>query len=178
MLAPIANAQGMWQVQVTVPADAKVGVITAKFVVTDAGGAVGEEETYDATITAAASTPAPADTTTTTTLAATTTATTTTTPAPGAVVPTAVIKVKAVSNKSKLFVNVDPNKGTGYWNIKVYRKTVKGDRVSWKKVGKTLRTKTAKETRTINLGKGTYWVKVMEKYGMEGAVSEQVTLVR
>ena len=178
VLAPIANAQGMWQVQVTVPADAKVGVITAKFVVTDAGGVVGEEETYDATITAAASTPAPADTTTTTTLAATTAATTTTTPAPGTVVPTAVIKVKAVSNKSKLFVNVDPNKGTGYWNIKVYRKTVKGDRVSWEKVGKTLRTKTAKETRTINLGKGTYWVKVMEKYGMEGAVSEQVTLVR
>ena len=92
--------------------------------------------------------------------------------------PAAVVKVKAINNGTKLFVNVNPNKGTGYWNIKVYRKVVKGDQVSWEKVGKTLRTKTSKETRTINLGKGTYRVKVMEKYGMKGDVSNQVTLVR
>ncbi len=90
----------------------------------------------------------------------------------------AVVKVKAINNGTKLFVNVNPNKGTGYWNIKVYRKVVKGDKVSWEKVGKTLRTKTSKETRTINLGKGTYRVKVMENYGMKGDVSNQVTLVR
>ncbi len=169
-LAPIANAQGMWQVQVTVPVDAKVGVISTKFVVADAGGAVGEVETYDATITAAATTPAPA---------VTTPAPTATTPAPaapGTVVPTAVITVKAVSKNTKLFVDVDPDKGKGYWNIKVYRKVVKGDAVSWKKVGKTLRTKTAKETRTIKLKKGTYRVQVMAKYKMQGAVSSEVTL--
>jgi hypothetical protein len=90
----------------------------------------------------------------------------------------AVVKVKAIDNGTKLFVNVNPNKGTGYWNIKVYRKVVKGAQVSWEKVGKTLRTKTNKETRTVNLGKGTYRVKVMEKYGMKGDVSNQVTLVR
>ena len=94
------------------------------------------------------------------------------------VVQAAVVKVKAVQNGTKLFVNVNPNKGTGYWNIKVYRKVVKGDQVSWEKVGKTLRTTTSKETRTVNLGKGTYRVKVMEKYGMKGDVSNQVTLVR
>ncbi len=92
--------------------------------------------------------------------------------------PAAVVKLKAIDNRTKLFVNVNPNKGTGYWNIKVYRKVVNGDKVSWEKVGKTLRTKTSKETRTINLGKGTYRVKVMEKYGMKGDVSRQVTLVR
>ncbi len=92
--------------------------------------------------------------------------------------PAAVVTAKAIDNRTKLFVNVNPNKGKGYWNIKVYRKVVKGDKVSWKKVGKTLRTKTSKETRTINLGKGTYRVKVMAKYGMKGAVSKQVTLVR
>ena len=94
------------------------------------------------------------------------------------VAPTAVVTAKAINNGTKLFVNVNPNKGKGYWNIKVYRKVVKGDKVSWEKVGKTLRTKTSKETRTINLGKGTYRVKVMENYGMKGDVSNQVTLVR
>ena len=175
-LSPIANAQGMWQVQVTVPVDAKVGVISTKFVVTEAGGAVGEVETYDVTITAAA-TPATAPAATTTTTTPAPTATTTPAPAaPGTVVPTAVITVKGVSKNTKLFVDVDPNKGKGYWNIKVYRKVVKGDAVSWKKVGKTLRTKTAKETRTIKLKKGTYRVQVMAKYKMQGAVSSEVTL--
>jgi hypothetical protein len=98
-------------------------------------------------------------------------------PAATPVVTAAVVKVKAIENGTKLFVNVNPNKGTGYWNIKVYRKVVQGDKVTWEKVGKTLRTRTSKETRTINLGKGTYRVKVMEKYGMQGDVSKQVTLV-
>ncbi len=90
----------------------------------------------------------------------------------------AVVRLRAIDNGTKLFVNVNPNKGAGYWNIKVYRKVVKGNEVSWKKVGKTLRTQTSKETRTINLGEGTYRVKVMEKYGMKGDASRQVTLVR
>jgi hypothetical protein len=92
------------------------------------------------------------------------------------VVPAAVVTVKAIDDNTKLFVDVDPDKGKGYWKVKVYRKVVKGDKVSWKKVGKTLRTKTAKETRTIKLGKGTYRVQVMAKYKMQGAVSSEVTL--
>ncbi len=92
------------------------------------------------------------------------------------VVPAAVVNVTGVSKNTKLFVDVDPNKGKGYWKIKVYRKVVKGDAISWKKVGKTLRTQTSKETRTITLKKGTYRVQVMAKYGMQGATSAEVTL--
>ncbi len=179
-LVPIEDAQGLRQVQVDVPADAALGVISTKFVVTGTGGTVGEVETYDATITASSTTPpslagipVPAATTTTPPPAATTV------PPPAAttpVVPTAVVTATAVNNGTKLFVDVDPNKGKGYWNIKVYRKVVKGDKVSWKKVGKTLRTKTSKETRTIKLRKGTYRVQVMARYKMQGAVSNEVTL--
>ena len=93
------------------------------------------------------------------------------------VVQSAVVKVKAIENGTKLFINVNPNKGTGYWNIKVYRKVANGNKASWEKVGRTLRTQTNKETRTVDLGKGTYRVKVMERYAMKGAVSKQVTLV-
>lgn len=50
--------------------------------------------------------------------------------------------------------------------------TVTGDRMQ------TLRTQTTKETRTINLGKGTYRVKMLEEYGKKGAVSQQVKLAR
>jgi hypothetical protein len=138
----------------------------------------GEVETYTVAVKAPATSPAtpttPSPTTTTPSPATSTVPPAATTP----VVPTAVITVKAINNNAKLFVDVDPDQGKGYWNIKVYRKIVKGNAVSWKKVGKTLRTKTAKETRTINLGKGTYRVKVMDKDGMKGAVSKQVKLVR
>jgi hypothetical protein len=175
-LAPIEDAQGLRQVQVTVPAAATVGVITARFVVTTPGGVVGEVETYDATVTPAASTPAPVATTTAPAAPAATSAPAAPA-APATVVPTAVVTVKAIRNRTKLFIDVDPDQATGYWNIKVYRKVVKGNDVSWRKVGETLRTRTSKETRTINLGQGTYRVKVMEKYGMQGDVSRQVTLV-
>ena len=165
------------------------GIYTFSARATDAAKNVGEVEVYALVIPAAA----PSDTQTGAVVPPTTSgptgAATSAPPAAGAqasgapsaatpVVPSAVVKLKAIDNGTKLFVNVNPNKGTGHWNIKVYRKVVKGDQVSWEKVGKTLRTKTSKETRTINLGKGTYRVKVMEKYGMKGDVSKQVTLVR
>ena len=81
-----------------------------------------------------------------------------------------------------MFVNVNPNKGTGGLETPP-RSTARSSRAktrsSWEKVGKTLRTKKSKETRTINLGKGTHRVKVMENYGMKGDVSQmKVTLVR
>ena len=156
---------------------------------TDAADNVGEVEVYALVIPAAAPSDTQAPATVPPTASGSTGAAASTPPAAGApasgtpsattpVVQAAVVKVKAIDNGTKLFVNVNPNKGTGYWNIKVYRKVVKGDKVSWEKVGKTLRTKTSKETRTINLGKGTYRVKVMEKYGMKGDVSNPVTLVR
>ena len=148
---------------------------------TDAAGNVGEVENYLVVIQAAAppvSTESPAVTAPAPPAPAPPAVSAPAPPAMNPPVPTAVIKVKANRNRTKLFVNVNPNKGKGYWRIKVYRKVEKGDVVTWKKVGKTLRTKTSKETRKINLGKGTYRVKVMKKFGMQGAVSKRVRLVR
>ncbi len=103
------------------------------------------------------------------------------TPAPaGSVTPTpvsgpaAVVKVKSVKMKSKLYVNVNPNKGKRYWKFKVQKQRASG---SWKSL-KTYRTKGKKETRTINLKKGTYRVKVKPKYGYQGVTSRSVHLTR
>ena len=79
--------------------------------------------------------------------------------------------VAAVSKKGKLYVDVDPNKGKGYWKFKVQR--LKGE--TWKHY-KTYKTSGSKETRTLNLKKGTYRVIVLPKYGLQGAVSEGVYL--
>jgi hypothetical protein len=169
--------------------DLQPGSYTFSARATDTAKNVGEVEVYALVIPAAPPSDTQTDATVPPTTSGSTGAAASVPPAAGApasgapsamtpVVPAAVVKLKAIDNGTKLFINVNPNKGTGYWNIKVYRKVVKGDKVSWEKVGKTLRTKTSKETRTINLGKGTYRVKVMDKDGMKGAVSKQVKLVR
>ena len=84
------------------------------------------------------------------------------------------VKVKAVKQKSKLRVDVNPNKGRGYWKFKVQKQRVSG---SWKSL-KTYRTKGKKETRTINLKKGTYRVVVKPKYGYGATTSGSVYLKR
>jgi PKD repeat protein len=86
--------------------------------------------------------------------------------------PSAVVSVKATGGKSKLYVNVNPNKGGGYWKFQVQRKLKDG---SWRAL-KTYRTKGSKETRTINLKKGVYRVWVKPKYGHLGALSREVSL--
>ncbi len=53
-LAAIEDAQGQRQLPVDVPGDAVVGMISAEFVATAADGTVGETETYDVMIKAAA----------------------------------------------------------------------------------------------------------------------------
>ena len=88
--------------------------------------------------------------------------------------PAASVKVKAVSNKSKLKVDVNPNKGKGYWKFQVQKQRSDG---SWKAL-KTYKTKGNKETRTINLKKGTYRVYVKPKYGYSGVTSTPVYLRR
>jgi hypothetical protein len=80
------------------------------------------------------------------------------------------LAVKAVKGKSKLHVDVNPNKGTGYWKFQVQRRRADG---SWKAL-KTYRTKGSRETRTINLKKGTYRVWVKPKYDYQGALSAAV----
>lgn len=86
--------------------------------------------------------------------------------------PSAVVRVKATSGRSKLSVDVNPNKGSGYWTFQVQRQRPDG---SWKAL-KTYRTKGSKETRTINLKKGTYQVVVNAKYGHLGTTSAPVYL--
>ena len=84
------------------------------------------------------------------------------------------MKVKAVKKKSKLKVDVNPNKGSGYWKFQVQKQRSDG---SWKAL-KTYKTKGSKETRTINLKKGTYRVVVKPKYGYAGTISTEVSLRR
>ncbi len=88
--------------------------------------------------------------------------------------PTARVKVTSVSSRSKLRVDVDPNKGRGYWTFRVQKKRADG---TWKPL-KTYRTRGSAETRTINLPKGTYRVVVRAKYGYAGTTSGSVVLKR
>ena len=116
---------------------------------------------------------------TTTTPPAGSTTPPTTTPPAGSTTPTtttpgksAIVLVKPINRGNKLYVNVNPNKGKGYWKFQVQRKKSNG---TWKSLS-TYRTKGKKETRTLDLKKGTYQVVVRPKYGYLGATSLEVTL--
>ncbi len=89
--------------------------------------------------------------------------------------PTVRVKVAAVSGRNRLFVDVDPNKGTGYWAFRVQKRTSTG---SWSTLPPVYGTVGSTETRTLNLPKGTYRVKVASKYTFRGATSAAVTLTR
>ena len=94
-------------------------------------------------------------------------------PAPVAAAPVAAVKVKPISKRGKLRVNVNPNKGTGYWTFRVQRLTKDG---TWGTLARTYRTAGRSETRTLNLTKGTYRVLINPKYGYQGATSSPVAL--
>lgn len=85
------------------------------------------------------------------------------------------VAVTAASDGSKLGVNVDPDKGAGYWTFRIQRKKANG---SWTTPRKSYRTRGAAETRTVNLPAGTYRVRVTAKYGYQAATSTAVTLAR
>ncbi len=87
--------------------------------------------------------------------------------------PKPTVSAKAVSKKGKLKVDVNPNKGKGYWTFTVEKKA--GSK--WVPQ-KTYRTEGSKETKTVNLPKGTYRVKVNAKYGYASTYSAPVTLVK
>jgi hypothetical protein len=95
-------------------------------------------------------------------------------PTPPVVLPSPTVKVKAVSGRSKLKVDVNPNMGRKYWTFQVQRKKADG---SWKPL-KTYRTLGSAEKRTINLPKGTYKVFVNPKFGYQGATSAEIVLKR
>jgi hypothetical protein len=89
--------------------------------------------------------------------------------------PTARVKVKAVSARSRLKVDVNPNRGSKYWTFQVQRKNADG---TWKAL-KTYRTLGSTEKRTVDLRKGTYRVWVNPKFGFQGVMSaNEVTLKR
>lgn len=96
-------------------------------------------------------------------------------PTPPVVQPTPTVKVKAVSGRSKLKVDVNPNMGRKYWTFQVQRKNNRDG--TWKPL-KTYKTLGSAEKRTINLPKGTYKVFVNPKFGYQGATSLEVVLKR
>lgn len=79
-------------------------------------------------------------------------------------------RVRVTSRRSALVVDVNPNRGRGFWRVQVQRLRADG---SWRTIG-TYRTKGAKETRRVALGRGTYRVRVMAKHGYQGTLSAPV----
>jgi hypothetical protein len=91
-----------------------------------------------------------------------------------AVKPTPRIKVtaRAKARAKKLFVDVDPDlPGNQYWSLALQAR----HDGRWSAL-RTLRTAGERETRTLNLKKGTYRVKVRGGHGYPGAASKGVRL--
>ena len=97
------------------------------------------------------------------------------TPAAGASRDRATVSVKAIAKKSRLRVDVDPNMGTKAWTFTVQYKDKKG---RWKVLDSGYRTRGRSETRTLDLGKGTYRVIVKADHGYRGTTSKAVRLQR
>lgn len=89
--------------------------------------------------------------------------------------PTARATIRTDAAQSRLLVDVDPDKGSGYWTFRVQAKRADG---TWRTLKQTYRTQGARETRTIDLGAGTYRVVVKAKYGYLGTTSGEAILVR
>ncbi len=86
----------------------------------------------------------------------------------------AVASIKVVGRKGKLYINVNPNKGRGYWRFQV--QYLKRDGSTWGAFKTSFRTHGNKETRTLNFKKGTYRVVVRAKYGFQACTSAPVRL--
>ncbi|MGV1004645.1 MAG: hypothetical protein ACOYEV_07730 [Candidatus Nanopelagicales bacterium] len=86
----------------------------------------------------------------------------------------ATLKVTTDKSRGYLRVDVNPNKGKGYWTLRVEKQNTKTGK--WSKVKGSWKTQGNSETRSINLPKGTYRVVVAGKYGYAGATSAAVTL--
>jgi hypothetical protein len=84
------------------------------------------------------------------------------------------VRVKAVSGRSKLKVDVNPNMGGKYWTFQVQKQMGDG---TWKAL-KTYRTLGSTEKRTVNLSKGTYQVWVNPKFNHQGVMSTPIALKR
>jgi hypothetical protein len=87
--------------------------------------------------------------------------------------PTARATLTTNAARSKLIVNVDPDKGSGYWTFRVQAQRPDGN---WRTLKRTYRTQGRREARTIDLPAGTYRIMVKPKYGYLGSTSAEVTL--
>lgn len=88
--------------------------------------------------------------------------------------PTVRASLSRDSTKDKLLVNVDPDKGAGYWTFKVERYS----NGVWSTLATSYNTNGASETKTVDLGAGTYRVAVAAKYGYLAMHSGAVALTR
>jgi hypothetical protein len=89
--------------------------------------------------------------------------------------PTVKVSLRGDPARDRLVVNVDPDRGSGYWTFTVAKRTSSG---TWATLRGSYRTEGARETRTLNLPKGSYRVVVAGKDGYRGATSSAVTLTR
>jgi subtilisin family serine protease len=85
------------------------------------------------------------------------------------------ITASAVSNRSRIGMNVNPNLGAGSWAVSVQRRSGSTWRTVW-----TGRTSGSGETATVNVSRGTYRAVVRAgQYGYtRSAVSNSVTILR
>lgn len=82
------------------------------------------------------------------------------------------VTLSVASRDGFILVDVDPDKGAGYWNLTLQRRTSGG---GWATVG-VYRTRGSDETRVLAPSPGTYRVKVAGKYGWRGATSPALTV--
>jgi hypothetical protein len=94
--------------------------------------------------------------------------------APDTSPPTARVRVKAVSKRSKIRLNVNPNVGRKSWQVMIQKKS-KG---TWRTQRKIYRTKGKAERLTINRKKGKYRVLVLPNHGHGPGLSKPVRLRR
>jgi hypothetical protein len=81
------------------------------------------------------------------------------------------VRARVSSEPTALFVDVDPNRGGGYWEFAVERLNELGE---WETLPGIYRTKGRNETRTVNLAASAYRVRVLPKYGYRGYISGKV----
>ena len=95
---------------------------------------------------------------------------------PGGVpIPSAVVTVTSMASGSRLGVDIDPDLSAGAWTLRVERQRADG---SWRTLPATYRTRGARETRIVDLPRGTYRVRVGTRMGLTEATSVPVTLTR
>lgn len=89
--------------------------------------------------------------------------------------PAVQVTLRAVRSRSRLYVNLDPNRGSDWWTFRVQKRRSNG---TWATLATVYRTYGSGETRTLNLSKGRYRVVVPAQDGYRSATSPSVTLTR